>query len=804
MTPVKKVISIGLGLALAVAFGLPAVHGQLFVTNWNSGTVGEYTTTGETVNAALISGLSYPQAIVVSGGNLFITDFNQNNGTVGEYTTAGDPVNDALVTGLGSPPGGLALSGGSLFVDNYFSGSIGEYDAVTGAATQAPLIRGISPGMISVAGGELYEVNIRSKTIAAFTTAGATVNADLVNYGTGSPTGVAVYGGQLFLADGANGTISVYDANTGTVINPSLVSGLSSPNGIAVFGGYLFVANLGSGTIGEYDAATGTVVNAALITGLSGPFGIAVETLATTFVAAPTTFTYNGSAQGPALTPTPSGATYSVTSGTASASTAGNYSLTVTANGNYSGSQTFNWSIEAATPVLAYPAPAAITVGTAITAAQLDATANIPGTFTYALDGSPVTAGAGTLPTAGVHTLAATFLPTDTTDYTSATVSTSLAVNRVAATFSLSPKTFVYTGAAQGPTITPSPSGATFGVTSGTISATAAGSYSATVSANGNYSGSQALTWSIAPGAPALAYPVPAAIKGGTAVTAAQLDATANIPGTFTYTLDGSPVTAGGGTIPAAGVHTLTATFLPADATDYTAATISTTLTVNATATKFSPSPKAFVYNGTAQSPQVTATPSTATFAVTGTASATAVGTYSLTATATGGFTGAKTITWSIVKAEALLSFPTPKAIIYGTAVTAAQLDASANVPGVFTYRLGGKAIGAGDTIIPAAGPHRLVALFSPADSADYRKGRISAILTVNPAAATFSFSPGSFASDGSVHRPTITVSPAGVTFEVTGTESAKNPGTYSLTAKATGNYQGSKSFSWSIIKADH
>jgi hypothetical protein len=46
---------------------LLSATGLIFVTNTGNGTVGEYTTSGKTVNASLISGLSNPSAIAVSG-----------------------------------------------------------------------------------------------------------------------------------------------------------------------------------------------------------------------------------------------------------------------------------------------------------------------------------------------------------------------------------------------------------------------------------------------------------------------------------------------------------------------------------------------------------------------------------------------------------------------------------------------------------------------------------------------------------------------------------------------------------------
>jgi sugar lactone lactonase YvrE len=78
--------------------------------------------------------------------------------------------------------------------------------------------------------------------------------------------------------------------------------------------------------------------------------------------------------------------------------------------------------VNPATPVITWPTPAAIAYGTALSATQLDATANTAGTFAY----SPA---AGTELTAGTYTLSVTFTPTDHTDYTKATASVTLVVD---------------------------------------------------------------------------------------------------------------------------------------------------------------------------------------------------------------------------------------------------------------------------------------------------------------------------------------------------------------------------------------
>jgi len=73
---------------------------------------------------------------------------------------------------------------------------------------------------------------------------------------------------------------------------------------------------------------------------------------------------------------------------------------------------------------------------------------------------------------------------------------------------------------------------------------------------------------------PAIQWAVPAAISYGTPLSAKQLDATASVAGTMTY----SPAA---GTVLAPGTHTLHVTFTPADPGQYESATASVTLSVD-------------------------------------------------------------------------------------------------------------------------------------------------------------------------------------------------------------------------------
>jgi hypothetical protein len=84
---------------------------------------------------------------------------------------------------------------------------------------------------------------------------------------------------------------------------------------------------------------------------------------------------------------------------------------------------TVTLTVNKATPTVSWATPSPITYGTALGAAQLDATANAAGAINY----SPAS---GTVLTAGQHVLTANFAPTDTTDYNTATGSVSLTVNK--------------------------------------------------------------------------------------------------------------------------------------------------------------------------------------------------------------------------------------------------------------------------------------------------------------------------------------------------------------------------------------
>jgi hypothetical protein len=75
--------------------GIATTESRLFVSDWASGIISEYTLSGQLINPSLISGLQYPEDIEVYNGHLYVT--SRMFGAVGEYTLAGVPVNPALI-----------------------------------------------------------------------------------------------------------------------------------------------------------------------------------------------------------------------------------------------------------------------------------------------------------------------------------------------------------------------------------------------------------------------------------------------------------------------------------------------------------------------------------------------------------------------------------------------------------------------------------------------------------------------------------------------------------------------------------
>jgi alpha-tubulin suppressor-like RCC1 family protein len=102
---------------------------------------------------------------------------------------------------------------------------------------------------------------------------------------------------------------------------------------------------------------------------------------------------------------------------------AGNYDVVLTDSHGSTTSTAATLTVNKLTPALSWSAPAAILQGTALGGAQLNASANVAGTFAY-------TPASGTLLPLGRHPLTVTFTPSESTTYNSATLQQDIIIYR--------------------------------------------------------------------------------------------------------------------------------------------------------------------------------------------------------------------------------------------------------------------------------------------------------------------------------------------------------------------------------------
>jgi uncharacterized repeat protein (TIGR01451 family) len=251
------------------------------------------------------------------------------------------------------------------------------------------------------------------------------------------------YGGTVNLSatltDGVNGisgqtinfTLNGNSAGSGvtngsgvaTVSNASLagINAGSYPTGVgASFAGNgVYLASNGSAALTVNKADTTTTVTVSNATYDGNPHGGTANVTGPAGLNQSLTVTYTGrntTVYGPSTTAPTNAGDY-----TASASYAG--------DSNYNpSSDSKDYSIAKATPVITWSNPADIIYGTALSGTQLNATANVPGSFVY-------TPASGTVLGYGSHNLHVDFTPTDTTNYNNAQKDVS--INVLSALFSM-------------------------------------------------------------------------------------------------------------------------------------------------------------------------------------------------------------------------------------------------------------------------------------------------------------------------------------------------------------------------------
>ncbi len=375
-------------------------------------------------------------------------------------------------------------------------------------------------------------------------------------------------------------------------------------------------------------------------------------------------------------------------------------------------------------PIVSWAPPEPIVYGTRLSSVQLSAAASVQGEFLY-------TPGPGYLLPAGTHTLWATFYAAGEEDHP---VLTEVSIRVSKATPSLHWPTpaqmapGVALGTAQLNASASVPGTFEYSPAHGEVIADGTHTLSVTFvpTDNANYTTAQAtVPVTVAKAAPKIEWDSPSPIPCGTPLGVAQLNASASVPGRFEY----FPAA---GELLSAGSHILLAIFYPSDDASYSRAEEMVSLTVTrATPTISWPTPDAIPYGTLLSDAHLNATASVpGTFVYTpGPGTLLSAGEHTPSVVFTPSdlsdyIPAQAAVSLRVTKAHPAIHWPLPQRIIRGTPLGSAQLNASASVPGSFSYS---PAIGE----ILAPGTHSLEVSFTPADSVNYTPAEASVSLTV-------------------------------------------------------------------------
>ncbi len=380
-------------------------------------------------------------------------------------------------------------------------------------------------------------------------------------------------------------------------------------------------------------------------------------------------------------------------------------------------------TITKATPVITWNNPSSIDYETLLSTAQLNASANVSGTFTY-------TPSAGTILNAGNNQiLSADFVPSDVTNYTTITgIQRPITVNKITPLVTwANPATITY--------------GTALSSTQLNATANVAGSFSyapgegtilnaATNQAlSVNFTPTDVANYNVVPGTqvfitvtkatPVITWSDPSDITYNTLLSSAQLNATADAAGTFAYTPStGTKLNAGPN-------QTLSVNFVPSNPSNFNSVN-NTQVSINvnkATPAITWANPAPIIYGQALSSTQLNATANAVgTFTYTPNAG-TQLGaginqtlSVSFAPTDAANFNAVNDVQRQITvnKATPLITWANPSPIIYGTLLSATQLNATASVPGTFSYTPDI------DTKLNAGVNQILTATFTPTDATNY------------------------------------------------------------------------------------
>jgi streptogramin lyase len=612
--PNGSIITIGSGFILPTGVAVDTA-GDVFVADYDNNAVKEVKPDGSIITIG--SGFSYPASVAVdAAGDVFVADFDNN--AVKEVKPDGSII--TIGSGFYAPVGVAVDAAGDVFVADYNNSAVKEVKPDGSIITIGSGFK--NPNGVAVdAAGDVFVADAGNSAVKEVKPDGSIIT---IGSGFSYPAGVAVdASGDVFVAD--DGHSAVKEVSPPMIAaSPSPLTGTSALTVSAGLTGltpgttyyYRVVASSAAGIVADTSVQSFTTQ---IVTSIPNPIGGSV-----TFGAS--SVTLSGQIVTTPSTPFPTGSVLTVSidnhSETATLNPNGSFNLvyqfpsalsvntspyTITyaftdPSGTYTSVSDTSQSltITRATPTVVVTDSGGIyngasflaraTVAGVVTGQDTIPSASLEGvtpTLTYdsgsvvdpsKLVSSPIDA--------GLYTVLASF--PGSTDYAPESATAEFVVMPKSATVTPEAKSKVY-GSAD-PTLTGTLSGflagdnvtATYSRIAGETVNGGPYAITATLSPTSVLSNyvitDNTASFSIQKATPVVSYAPPAVIVQGTALGAAQLDATASIPGVFSYDIPAGTV------LPAGLGYVITATFTPTDSADYNSVTVGSTINVAAPA----------------------------------------------------------------------------------------------------------------------------------------------------------------------------------------------------------------------------
>jgi YVTN family beta-propeller protein len=492
---------------------------RVYVANWDSHTV-TVVDLEAGITRTLGSGWTRPLAVLAMPDQRHVWISNSGSSTIHVLDVLTETIVDTIA--VGSQPSWLALSPDARHVlsANYGSATVSVIDLATRAVVRTIAMGADLPASVSftpdgasflvsfaVPGGPVRRFDFTTGQMLAHYTIG--------NYPGGAraaPHGLRAYAGSsgghtLWVVDLGTNQIA---ATVGTGFRPAAIVIAPAPAALSVFPATAPFA--------------GAITVRATLTSLGAPvvnrrieFRAVSEAAGVSELLGIAWTDGDGTASLEATLPTTIPPTCNADGGPAGCTSAVVRARFVSESFHDEATAEAPLTIFSPVPMLTWTDPEPITYGTPLGAPQLNATADVPGTFTY-------TPPAGTILDAGTHTLGVLFTPADSANYTTASASAEVEVRKalptvVAAdttvTFDGTPKAIVHaaTGALGEPL---GPLDLTYA--GGPVAPAAAGTYAAIVTFAGaaNYeAGSASATLRIEPAFTMTSLQAPAASVWG-------------------------------------------------------------------------------------------------------------------------------------------------------------------------------------------------------------------------------------------------------------------------------------------------